>query len=144
MTDGSLDRSKLRDIIFNDNKQRKRLEAILHPRIRTEVFKQANALGGDYCLIVVPLLFETNYPYPVDRVLVVNTPENEQLSRLLARDDIDKPTAEAIIASQISPEERLNRADDVINNDGSIDAIKNKIDKLHHQYLVLSNTSSSE
>lgn len=137
-TDGTLERSKLRNIIFNNNAKRKKLEAILHPRIRTDVFKQVNLLNEDYCIIVVPLLFETDYPYPVDRVLVVDISPDKQLSRLLTRDAIDETIAKAIIDAQVSSDKRLARADDVINNDMNIEAVKQQVKKLHHEYLILS------
>jgi dephospho-CoA kinase len=115
---GRLDRASLRARVFNDAAARKRVEALLHPRILEAGAEQAHAAGGPYQLIVAPLLVEFGLTGWVDRVLVVDAPAEMQLARLVARDGGEQALARAILASQASREQRLAAADDVIVNDG--------------------------
>ena len=135
--DGVLNRAAMRQQIFADNDTRRRLEAILHPRIRQETIKQANASGGDYQLIVVPLLTESPLRDYVDRILVVDCDEETQIERLLARDAETEDQARRILATQASRDERLAIADDVIHNDTSIEATSSQVSALHDTYLRL-------
>ena len=135
--DGTLDRIALRQLVFADRDKRKQLEAILHPRIREETYRQADAASGDYLLVVVPLLAESPLKSFVDRILVVDCSEDTQMSRLLARDAESEDRAGSILAAQASREERLAIADDVINNDGSLDATRSQVAALHNCYLTL-------
>ena len=135
--DGVLNRAAMRQQIFADNDARRRLEAILHPRIRQETIKQANASGGDYQLIVVPLLTESPLRDYVDRILVVDCDEETQIERLLARDAETEDQARRILATQASRDERLAIADDVIHNDTSIEATSSQVSALHDTYLRL-------
>ena len=135
--DGVLNRAAMRQQIFADNDARRRLEAILHPRIRQEAIKQANASGGDYQLIVVPLLTESPLRDYVDRILVVDCDEETQIERLLARDAETEDQARRILATQASRDERLAIADDVIHNDTSIEATSSQVSALHDTYLRL-------
>ena len=135
--DGVLDRAAMRQQIFADNDARRRLEAILHPRIQQETIKQAHASGGDYQLIVVPLLTESPLRDYVDRILVVDCDEDTQIERLLARDAETEDQARRILATQASRDERLAIADDVIHNDTSIEATSSQVSALHDTYLKL-------
>lgn len=135
--DGRLDRAKMREIVFAHPKQRRKLEAILHPRIRQETMRQARDAGGLYQLIVVPLLVESTLRDSMDRVLVVDVPESVQLARLQARDAGSAAQAEAMIASQASRAARLAIADDILENAGSLAATERQVRALHQQYLAL-------
>ena len=135
--DGMLNRAAMRQQIFDNNDARRRLEAILHPRIRQEAIKQANASGGDYQLIVVPLLTKSPLRDYVDRILVVDCDEETQIERLLVRDAETEDQARRILATQASRDERLAIADDVIHNDTSIEATSSQVSALHDSYLRL-------
>lgn len=135
--DGTLDRRALRAIVFADDAQRRRLEAILHPRIRQRTLERADADAGRYHVIAVPLLIETDFHTLVDRVLVVDCPETTQRERLLRRDDEDPGQAERILAAQVSRQTRLAGADDVIDNGGSRAATCAQVARLHERYLEL-------
>lgn len=117
--DGELDRALMRQLVFADEDARRRLEAILHPRIQAETFRQADAAKGPYQLVVVPLLVESSLRYFVDRILVVDCDEETQIRRLRRRDAESDEQARRILASQARRDERLAIADDVISNDGN-------------------------
>ena len=133
-TDGTLDRAKLRNIIFEDKKARSDLEAIVHPEIRhltnkqIETFEQAKHL---YCLVVVPLLVETGQQARYDHVIVVDVATEVQLQRLQARDGSTADEAKKILASQASRDERLAIADSVITNNADIENIERQVQSLH-------------
>jgi len=133
-SDGRLERSEMRKIVFADDEARKRLEGILHPEIREETMRQATAAGGEYQLIVVPLLIESPLRYQVDRILVVDCSEQTQIERLLARDTETEEQARRILAAQVSRDERLAAADDVIQNDGDLDYTRQQVRALHTLY----------
>lgn len=135
--DGSLDRGALRRIVFADADARKRLEAILHPRIQAAAYEQSAAAEGRYQLIVVPLLTDSPMREFVDRILVVDCEENTQIRRLMARDAESEGQARRILSAQASREERLGIADDVVQNDGDLTATLEQVNALHHQYLAL-------
>ena len=135
--DGTLDRVAMRQQIFADDDARQRLEAILHPRIRQETMRQVAAASGDYVLIVVPLLTESPLKNQVDRILVVDCDESTQIERLLARDTETEDQARRILAAQVSREQRLAIADDVIHNDTSIAATSSQVSALHDTYMAL-------
>ena len=136
--DGTLDRATMRRRIFADDKSRRRLEAILHPRIREETLRQANVAAGDYQLIVVPLLVESPMRRDVDRIVVVDCTVDVQIQRLLARDAETEAQARKIIAAQASREQRLAIADDVVRNDGPIEDTRRQVETLHAHFLELS------
>ena len=137
LPDGSLDRSALRARIFASAEDRARLEAITHPRIRLEALRQADAAGGPYQLIVVPLLVQSPLRESMDRILVVDCPEQVQIERLMARDADSEEQARRILAAQSSRDERLAIADDVITNDGSLDDTRRQVAALHEIYRSL-------
>ena len=134
--DGTLDRAAMRAIVFGDDAARRRLEAILHPRIGEATREQADAAGGSYQIIVVPLLVESSLRGFVDRVLVVDCDEDTQVARLLARDAESEAQARRILAAQSSRAERMAIADDVIANDGDLDATREQVKSLHRRYLI--------
>ena len=133
-SDGHLDRGAMRDAIFADDDARRDLEALLHPRIGAETRRQADAAGGDYQLIVVPLLVGSPLAEFVDRVLVVDCEEATQIARLLARDAESEEQARRILAAQASREQRLAIADDVINNDHSLTHVHDQVVDLDRKY----------
>ena len=134
---GNLDRAAMRKTIFADDEARFDLETILHSRIGQETRRQAEAAGGDYQLIVVPLLVGSPLQQFVDRVLVVDCDEETQIQRLLARDTETIEQAQRIIAAQASREERLSIADDVIRNDGSLKETRKQVSRLAARYRRL-------
>lgn len=133
----AINRNKLRQKIFSDQKQREWLEDLLHPIIREQIIKQLAKLHSPYCILVIPLLLETRYNIEVDRVLIVDCPIKIQLQRIILRDRINIDLAKAIINSQIKRQDRLQQADDVIYNQGSIERLQVEVQKLHDYYLKI-------
>lgn len=136
-TTGELDRRALRARGFGQPEERRRLESILHPLIRQHLQDSLQALSGPYALLVAPLLLEGDLSKAVQRVLVVDVPEEVQIARVMSRDGSSREEAEAILRAQMSRQERLARADDVIVNDGDLDALEPQVERLHRQYLRL-------
>lgn len=134
--DGTLDRAAMRSLVFGDEEARRRLEAILHPKIGKATVDQADAAGGEYQIIVVPLLVESSLRAFVDRVLVVDCGEETQVARLLARDAESEAQARRMLAAQSSRAERLAIADDVVSNDGDLEDTREQVRALHRRYLV--------
>jgi dephospho-CoA kinase len=134
---GTLDRARLRSIIFADASARADLEAITHPAIHAEVALKSSRLGGPYQLISVPLLLETGTWRDYDRVLVVDAEPRLQLLRLMQRDSIGENAAQQMLAAQASRAERNAIADDVISNNGDVAALAAQVETLHRRYLVL-------
>jgi dephospho-CoA kinase len=136
---GALDRRGLRRRIFADPAARRDLEGILHPLIRAEMARRADAVAGPYVIMAIPLLVEGGrLDDRVDRVLVVDVDEAIQLERVAARDGHTPAEGRAILAAQASRAERLDAADDVIVNAGSIADLHRQVDRLHEKYLSLS------
>lgn len=135
--DGHLDRPALRGIVFSDPKARADLEALTHPAIGAAMEARSAVAGGPYQILVIPLLIEKNLRSHVDRVLVVDCDEAAQLQRLYARDGSSAEQARAILNAQASRAARLKAADDVVSNDGSIDAVRTQVAALHARYLGL-------
>jgi len=137
-SDGSLDRARMRSLVFEDPAARKQLESILHPMIRNEARAQLAAARAPYVMLVVPLLFETGaYAELMQRVLVVDCSEALQVERATRRSGISTEQARAIIASQLPRAERRARADDVLENDGDVEALRRGVRELHDRYLTL-------
>jgi dephospho-CoA kinase len=133
--DGRLKRETLRSIIFSELAQRRKLEAILHPRIRQEVIDAITKVTYAYCIVVIPLLAEKGaYPF-VNRILVIDVDPEVQISRLMARDGSSRKQAEQILASQASRKERLSIADDVLDNSSSPEQARSRATQLHAEYL---------
>jgi dephospho-CoA kinase len=140
---GHLDRRHLREIVFTDTVQRKRLEDVLHPAVRAELSRRSMESTGPYQVLVVPLLIENRLGHLVDRILVVDTPESTQMERLQARDLIDPEQARRMLAAQTNRASRLVEADDVIVNTGSLSDLKLQVAALHQRYLGLTDPSST-
>lgn len=135
--DGRLDRRRLRETIFGSAEARRTLESILHPAIRAamEQRSRATAAAGPYQVLVIPLLAEGGRRDHVDRVLVVDAPEDVQISRLMARDRVSEEQARASLRAQAQRSARLAMADDVVTNTGRIEDLVAQVDALHAKYL---------
>lgn len=131
---GRLDRRRLRDKVFADPAQRQLLESITHPAIRAELAGRSEAAGGPYQIHVIPLLVEGGRSDAYDRVLVVDCPEEQQIERLTARDNTTVEQARQILAAQASREQRLEAADDVIVNTGTLADLEQFVLTLHRNY----------
>ena len=141
--DGSLNRSELKQRIFSDPEAKKTLESILHPRIRARILERVEqATNTPYVLADIPLLVENNYPSFFDRVVVVDCTEEQQIARVLARDELDEATIKRIIQSQASRKTRLAAATDIIDNSGDLDSLNSQIQKLHETLLSLVQSSA--
>lgn len=135
--DGALDRAKMRALVFTDATARARLEAILHPRIREATAAAAAIASGDYVIFVVPLLIESGtWRERVTRVLAIDCPEEIQVARVMARSGISEEQVRAIMAAQVSREQRRAAADDIILNDDGLDALRPQVEVLHAMYLA--------
>jgi len=132
-----LDRKALRSIIFADPDKRKALEAITHPRIRAWMWQQVAQCQFVYCLLAVPLLIEGGMDKMVDRVLVVDIDPKIQRERLKNRDGSSDQEIDSILKAQLSREQRLFVADDVIDNNAGIEQLEPQAQVLHQQYLLL-------
>jgi dephospho-CoA kinase len=138
LADGNLDRAWLRATVFADPEARQRLEAILHPLVRARLDEEVATWRGAYGLLVVPLLLERGGARSrVDRVLVVDCGEDEQVRRVMARSGLSEQEVRAIMATQLSRQARLAQADDVIDNGGPRDALAPQVARLHALYTDL-------
>ena len=137
--DGSLDRRKLREIVFADVSQRQALEAITHPAIHAELIRQLKIASSPYAILATPLLWETGQAKLVQHSLVIDVPEALQLQRASLRDGNSEAQIKAIMAAQLSREQRLAKADDVISNTGSLNDLYDEINRLHPLYLQRAN-----
>ncbi|MEI7995645.1 MAG: dephospho-CoA kinase [Methylococcaceae bacterium] len=136
--DGSLNRGLLRELIFSDDKQKQKLEAILHPLVYQSIQTEVAQLDAPYCIICIPLLFETNMAHLVDRVLVVDCSIETQIERLQKRDNMTVERIRSIIDSQVSRDFRKAHANDLIDNSETNDRLAEAVKKLHNFYLSLS------
>jgi len=143
LEDGSLDRAALSKLVFADATKLKALEAIMHPHIRDEMSARIQAQNSPYCLSMIPLLIETGQHQSVDRVLVVDCSPETQKRRVIKRDQISLQQVELILNFQCSRQQRLDIADDVLNNDtDEIDSLQKEVESLHKFYLTLSKADS--
>ena len=144
-TAGELDRTAMRQRVFEDPAARQRLEAIIHPRVRAWLRQECEAALGPYAIAAIPLLTEGGgrdaYPW-IDRILVVDVPVEVQIKRLMRRDEVDLALAGAMLAAQASREARLAIADDVIVNDGALEALDGEVARLDQLYRELATRSS--
>lgn len=133
--DHELDRAALKQRLINSSDDRARLENILHPLIQQQVEQRLQTVTGHYCIVVIPLLAEkANYPM-LNRILVVDCPVALQKQRIRQRDGLDESSIEKLLAIQASREQRLALADDVIPNDGDINALTTAAQKIHEKYM---------
>ena len=134
---GQLDRKKLAHITFNDESKRLLLESILHPKIRRVMLEQISAQTSPYVIVVIPLLTETGQTENIDRILVVDCQEEIQIARVKQRDNRENSEIISIINSQATRQQRLDVADDIIENTSDLDTLKKNVAQLHHKYLQL-------
>ncbi len=135
--DGTLNRRALRDIVFSNDQARRELEAITHPAIGDELRRQIQGSDSDYTVLVSPLLLEGRQKDMTHRVLVVDVPGEIQVARTVNRDQVPMEQVEAIMRAQLSREERLALAHDVVTNDGPLERLHQQLKQLHQRYLEL-------
>ncbi len=138
-SNGTLNRSLLRSIVFEDEQERVWLNNLLHPLIRSRMQELRSSTELPYSLSVIPLLFESNQWQDYQRIIVVDCPKELQLQRLIARDDTNSAQAESILDSQASRQQRLSIADDVIDNSSDLQSLYSQVIKLHKHYLFMAN-----
>ena len=136
-SDGELDRAKLREVIFNSEEEKLWLESLLHPAIASQIQKELDSSSSPYTILVSPLLLETNQKNFCSTVLVVDVPVETQIERTSKRDNVSEEQIKSIIASQIDRDSRIEKADEVILNDGSIESLESKVQELHKKFLSL-------
>ena len=134
---GNLDRKRLRALIFDEPDLKQKLEAIIHPRVRAQIREFTDRVDYPYCIICIPLLLETGAQSTVDRVLVVDAPEELQVARVNRRDNAEERQTRSIIRSQAGREQKLNAAHDIIVNDGNINDLKAQVENLHKRYMMM-------
>ncbi|HEY7241904.1 MAG TPA: dephospho-CoA kinase [Burkholderiales bacterium] len=136
---GAMDRGSMRARVFADPATKKALEALLHPMIREESQRRIAAAHAPYVIHVVPLLVESpDYRRRVDRVLVIDAPEELQVERVRSRSGLPETEVRAIVAAQATRAQRLAAADDVLENRGTIEALREQVAALHRKYLEYS------
>lgn len=140
LTDGRLDRRALRERIYVDATAKQALEAILHPLVYQSLAEKAAHLQAPYCLFAIPLLLETGRQAFVDRVLLVDCQVEQQYERVRNRDGLDDSAIGRILQAQASREEKRAAADDIIDNQGSVDRLQEQVDELHRAYLAAADT----
>ncbi|KXJ43800.1 MULTISPECIES: dephospho-CoA kinase [Marinobacter] len=138
LPDGSLDRAALRRIVFDAPEERAWLEELLHPVIREELMRQLRPdnYSLPYVLLVSPLLLETDQHELVDKIVVVDVPVDVQIKRTMARDTDDRAQVERIIAAQMAREKRLQKADDVVDNNLAMMDVERQVEQLHQTFLA--------
>lgn len=135
--DGALNRRQLREIIFQDDAERIWLEALLHPLIREQIIAELEQAPSEYVVFVSPLMIETDQQELIHRLLVVDVSVETQIIRCTQRDSMTREQAEAIVRQQSSRQDKLNAADDVVDNEGSMDLLHQQLESLHQQYSSL-------
>lgn len=138
---GTLDRAALREKIFSNPAEKTWLESLLHPLIRQRISDFLSNAQSPYALLVSPLLLETNQNALVNKVIVVDVPEDTQVARTMSRDNNSEELVRSIMAAQATREKRLAGADYVLNNNGSLGDLTRQVDDLHQQLLVLAESS---
>jgi dephospho-CoA kinase len=145
--DGALNRDKMRSLVFTKPEARKSLEAITHPLIRQEAIRQAMQLSKEaspYLVFVVPLLIESgSWMESIDRLALVDCPEETQIQRVMQRSNLPREEVERILATQASRKERLQHADMVIENQGSLEELEVEVQNLHQKILRFKKDQSS-
>ena len=142
--DGSLDRAALRARIFSDPAEKAWLNCLLHPLIQRQTEQQLRLARTPYVLWVVPLLIENNLQQRVNRVLVVDVDRERQIARTLSRDGVSRAQVENILAAQVSRQQRLACADDIIDNSGRPEGITDRVATLHQRYLALAASATRQ
>ena len=137
--DKNIDRDLLRKTIFIDSDKKNKLENIIHPEVRSGIEEFIKTSKSDYCIVVVPLIYETRSSSYYDRILVIDCDEEIQINRSAIRDNTENKEIKKIISKQASREERLSIADDVILNNRNLDSLKDEVIKLHEKYIKMLN-----
>lgn len=137
LKDGCLDRSKLRDLVFQDPTMKQQLEKIMHPPIYRRITEEFENAHGLYCIAAIPLLLETGQSRIVDRVLIIDCRVTDQIERVMKRDGLAYDRVLSIIDSQMQREQRLALADDVIDNSTVIAQLAEQVKRLHNSYNLL-------
>ncbi|RTE86308.1 MULTISPECIES: dephospho-CoA kinase [Gammaproteobacteria] len=135
--DGSINRAQLREIVFSNPDEKTKLNQLMHPVIRKHIVDALSSAQSAYVILSAPLLFENNLDAITHRDLVVDVPEHIQIERTSARDKVNQTQVESIIKAQISRNERLEKADDIIDNSGPQSFLNKQVDELHAKYLEL-------
>ena len=135
----NIDRDLLRKTIFNDSDKKNKLENIIHPQVRSDIEEFIKTSKSDYCIVVVPLIYETKSSSYYDRILVIDCDEEIQINRSAIRDNTENKEIKKIISKQASREERLSIADDVILNNRTLEFLKEEVIKLHKKYIKILN-----
>lgn len=143
LPDGALDRAALRQKVFADESERKWLEQLTHPLIGQEIIEQLQAAESPYAILASPLLLETNQRQMTDLVVVVDVPEELQLQRTMARDNNDEAQVRRIMAAQMPRQERLDKADIVIDNSRSLADLDLVVEELHKEFLARAEVGGS-
>ena len=136
-----IDRNRLRERVFDNNDERRRLETILHPHIRAAAQEKLAELSAPYCILVVPLLIESGFQDLTDRILVVDAHENMQIQRTAARSGMSEAEIRKIMSAQASRAQRLQKADDVIDNNSDRKKLEAEVERIHQWYLSLAATA---
>ncbi|TKF74575.1 dephospho-CoA kinase [Vibrio sp. F13] len=144
LEDGTLNRSRLRELIFSDPKEKQWLNDLLHPMIRDKIDSDLSKITSPYGLLVAPLLVENQMQGMADRVLIVDVPAEVQIERTMSRDNVSREQVASILKSQASREQRLAVADDVIKNHTKNQELLPQITDLHQKYLAISTVDGSE
>lgn len=136
---GAMDRAAMRRLVFADASARARLEGILHPMIRRISDERCRLAASPYVILAVPLLVESGgYRERCDRIVAVDCPESRQIERVMVRSQLAEEEVRAIVSAQATRQQRLDIADDVVNNDGALTILYGQVDRLHLKYLSLS------
>ena len=135
-SDGTLNRLELGHRVFTDTEERKALESILHPAVRIAMQQEMKESDSPYCILVIPLLVETGFTDLVDRVLVVTADREKRVAWVKQRNGLSDTQIESIMAAQASDEERDRIADDVIENNGSLDSLFKQVEELDRKYRL--------
>ncbi|MEH6590101.1 MAG: dephospho-CoA kinase [Halioglobus sp.] len=137
LSDGKLDRATLRTRVFSDPAQRQWLEQLTHPLIGQEILAQLAASQSPYTILSSPLLLETSQGALTDCVVVVDVPMETQLARTMSRDDNDEAQVKRIIAAQMPRQQRLDKADYVIDNSRTLDELDETVQALHQEFIAM-------
>tara|TARA_B100000700_G_scaffold151788_1_gene168497 strand:- start:173 stop:772 length:600 start_codon:yes stop_codon:yes gene_type:complete len=133
---GTLDRAKLRAIIFADESQKQWLNNLLHPLIRESMLSQLKQATSEYVILVAPLLFENGLEKYCNHTLLIDVPVDVQITRTTARDNVSVELAKQIIASQMSRADKQQKAGDILDNNRPLEAVRSDVQKLHKKYLI--------
>lgn len=135
LKDGTLDRARLREIVFHHPDEKAWLESLLHPVIRGRIIEQLQAATSHYSILVSPLLLETDQHKLVHRILLIDVPQAVQIERTVQRDAVKEEQVRQILMAQAPRDYKLNRADDIIVNDQDLAYLRSEVCRLHQSYL---------